>query len=241
LYIGKTMTIKPIETFYKGYRFRSRLEARWAVFFDALNIKWKYEYEGYILEDGTKYLPDFLINDEIYAEVKPFELLPEERHKVELFGKEYPIILLIGEPQLIRYEIIAPPFSKPLDKIKKNEITKREKNVERANEEIRQKEEQYEKELNVIKKQIKHWKEEIKKIEEINDLKFTFGDMEYTSPVSFATGISIFQYTHDKNTWWESRFFDSEYVGELLGSDALEIEKACSAAKSARFEFGENS
>ena len=26
--------IKAIETYYKGYRFRSRLEARWAVFFD---------------------------------------------------------------------------------------------------------------------------------------------------------------------------------------------------------------
>ena len=35
-------TMKPIETEYKGYRFRSRLEARWAVFFDALNIKWEY-------------------------------------------------------------------------------------------------------------------------------------------------------------------------------------------------------
>jgi hypothetical protein len=29
--------IKAIETSYKGYRFRSRLEARWAVFFDALD------------------------------------------------------------------------------------------------------------------------------------------------------------------------------------------------------------
>ncbi len=30
--------IKAIETRYKGYRFRSRLEARWAVFFDALSV-----------------------------------------------------------------------------------------------------------------------------------------------------------------------------------------------------------
>lgn len=28
------MTIKAIDTIYKGYKFRSRLEARWAVFFD---------------------------------------------------------------------------------------------------------------------------------------------------------------------------------------------------------------
>jgi hypothetical protein len=32
--------IKTIETIYNGYRFRSRLEARWAVFFDAMGIKY---------------------------------------------------------------------------------------------------------------------------------------------------------------------------------------------------------
>lgn len=50
--------LQAIETIYKGYRFRSRLEARWAVFFDALGIKWEYENEGYDL-DGVWYLPDF--------------------------------------------------------------------------------------------------------------------------------------------------------------------------------------
>lgn len=44
--------IKAIETSYKGYRFRSRLEARWAVFFDALGIEWEYEKEGYDLADA---------------------------------------------------------------------------------------------------------------------------------------------------------------------------------------------
>lgn len=41
------MAIKAIQTRYKGYNFRSRLEARWAVFFDALGIKWEYEPEGF--------------------------------------------------------------------------------------------------------------------------------------------------------------------------------------------------
>lgn len=50
--------LKAIETVYKGYKFRSRLEARWAVFFDALGITWEYEKEGYDL-DGVWYLPDF--------------------------------------------------------------------------------------------------------------------------------------------------------------------------------------
>ena len=52
--------IKAIETRYKGYRFRSRLEARWAVFFDALGIKWEYEPEGFDF-DGERYLPDFFL------------------------------------------------------------------------------------------------------------------------------------------------------------------------------------
>lgn len=47
-----------IETEYKGYLFRSRLEARWAVFFDAIGIEWKYETEGYEVGD-YRYLPDF--------------------------------------------------------------------------------------------------------------------------------------------------------------------------------------
>ncbi len=55
------MTIKPIETTYRGYRFRSRLEARWAVFFDAVALKWEYEPEGFVLPDKTWYLPDFRV------------------------------------------------------------------------------------------------------------------------------------------------------------------------------------
>ena len=51
--------IKAIETRYKGYRFRSRLEARWAVFFDALGISWEYEPEGFDLGPAGYYLPDF--------------------------------------------------------------------------------------------------------------------------------------------------------------------------------------
>lgn len=54
------MHARAIETRYKGYRFRSRLEARWAVFFDALGLKWEYEPEGFELPSG-RYLPDFRV------------------------------------------------------------------------------------------------------------------------------------------------------------------------------------
>ena len=53
--------IKNIETVYNGYRFRSRLEARWAVFFDALGVKYEYEPEGFKLHNGMYYLPDFRV------------------------------------------------------------------------------------------------------------------------------------------------------------------------------------
>lgn len=46
--------IKAIETGYKGFRFRSRLEARWAIFFDVLDVPWEYEPEGFDLTQQAK-------------------------------------------------------------------------------------------------------------------------------------------------------------------------------------------
>ena len=58
------MPITAIETTYRGYRFRSRLEARWAVFFDYLGMTWKYEVQGYLVgADKRPYLPDFWVQD----------------------------------------------------------------------------------------------------------------------------------------------------------------------------------
>lgn len=54
--------LRPIETKYAGYRFRSRLEARWAVFFDHLGVEWYYEPQGFEV-DGERYLPDFFLPD----------------------------------------------------------------------------------------------------------------------------------------------------------------------------------
>lgn len=57
------MAIKAIETRYAGYRFRSRLEARWAIFLDHMRIGWEYEPEGFETSAGL-YLPDFKISSE---------------------------------------------------------------------------------------------------------------------------------------------------------------------------------
>lgn len=91
--------IKPIETVYKGYRFRSRLEARWAVFFDACGVDWEYEPEGYDLGGGLYYLPDFLLHGlvgrvegDLYVEVKGV-MTKEDAEKIRRFAGEK----LVGE------------------------------------------------------------------------------------------------------------------------------------------------
>jgi hypothetical protein len=66
------MALKAIDTSYKGYLFRSRLEARWAVFLDAVGVKWEYEKQGYDLGKAGFYLPDFwLPKNGCWLEVKP--------------------------------------------------------------------------------------------------------------------------------------------------------------------------
>lgn len=83
-------TIKAIETHYKGYRFRSRLEARWAVFFDAAGIEYQYEPEGFEKETHlgrTRYLPDFYLpKSGTWVEVKATpEKLNQESEKLNAF------------------------------------------------------------------------------------------------------------------------------------------------------------
>jgi hypothetical protein len=69
------MTIQPIVTEYKGNRFRSRLEARWAALFDLARLPYIYEPN-----DMGSYIPDFLIPGQrpVYVEVGP--VLTEEEY-----------------------------------------------------------------------------------------------------------------------------------------------------------------
>jgi hypothetical protein len=78
------MNVRPIETFYNGYRFRSRLEARWAVFFDNAFIEYQYEPEGYVLDDGSCYLPDFYLPlFHMFVEIKPLDTDERKIHEAE--------------------------------------------------------------------------------------------------------------------------------------------------------------
>lgn len=90
-----------IETKYKGFRFRSRLEARWAVFFDALEISFQYEPEGFLLLQGQTipYLPDFYLPDPgVWIEIKGPPPNKEEILKCQLLADQTdkPVYLYYG-------------------------------------------------------------------------------------------------------------------------------------------------
>ena len=102
--------IKAIETQYKGYRFRSRLEARWAVFFDALGLSWEYEPEGFDLGEHGWYLPDFYVRGlDAYVEVKGKCPTHEERQRCYKLsaGTKTPVFLVYGPPSHERCELIG--------------------------------------------------------------------------------------------------------------------------------------
>ena len=79
------MAITAIPTQYAGYKFRSRLEARWAVAFDEWELDWNYEDQGYYVDTDIgriKYLPDFWLSDSRqWVEVKGY-LDPDGMHRL---------------------------------------------------------------------------------------------------------------------------------------------------------------
>jgi hypothetical protein len=99
---GAGMTaIKPIETNYAGFSFRSRTEARWAVFMDAMDVAYQYEPEGFKTSAGW-YLPDFYIPSlDCFLEIKnipqPLNECDKAAALVKLVGR--PVYLFNGPPK----------------------------------------------------------------------------------------------------------------------------------------------
>ena len=91
------MKIKAISTNYSGHLFRSRLEARWAVFFDHMGVRWEYEPEGYELSDGLWYLPDFYLPEyKCWVEVKPDRVPDSDLTKPETLARDIGQLVLIA-------------------------------------------------------------------------------------------------------------------------------------------------
>jgi hypothetical protein len=97
------------KTIYNGQEFRSKLEAKWAAFFDLIGFKWEYEPKNDLFRG---WLPDFAIWQEgqiVYCEVKPLwlgkfptelaqnitksEILSQSEIKVAILGNAAPLCL----------------------------------------------------------------------------------------------------------------------------------------------------
>jgi hypothetical protein len=93
-------TLQAIPTIYKNYAFRSRLEARYALFFDSLGVAYEYEPEGYSLH-GLNYLPDFRLPEaQCWLEVKGQEPTDDEKEKARrlAIASAWPVFVVWGDP-----------------------------------------------------------------------------------------------------------------------------------------------
>jgi hypothetical protein len=105
--------MRAIETTYQGVRYRSRLEARWAVVFFTFGWEYIYEPEGFE-HCGKVYLPDFWVKEmDAYVEIKPSKVSSHDLARVTEWQESMRasggrLILLRGEPMAGRYAIRAP-------------------------------------------------------------------------------------------------------------------------------------
>jgi hypothetical protein len=100
-----------IPTTYNGVRYRSKLEAAWAEFFDRHRMKFAYESEGFNF-DGVWYLPDFYLPEiKTFVEVKG---ILDETDKDKLFALakvEAPkgiMVVLAEAPAGEKYRLVNP-------------------------------------------------------------------------------------------------------------------------------------
>lgn len=111
---------EPKPTKYKGYSFRSKLEATWAYFFDQSGIKYVYEPDAFIVDKDKQYTPDFYLPEAllrgkyqgVYIEIKPEGYMRDDLYNkmISKAMKELPLILLVGDPMFSFDNTIRAPF-----------------------------------------------------------------------------------------------------------------------------------
>lgn len=118
--------IKAKPTVYKEKIFRSRLEAKWAVFFDEMGITWQYEPGIYMVPINgyfIKYCPDFAllnvktqseIKRPLYVEVKGvnhyYEIYENDRKVLESFGSSNSLLILGSFPMNLKCLFQEPDY-----------------------------------------------------------------------------------------------------------------------------------
>lgn len=203
--------IKAIETRYKGYRFRSRLEARWAVFFDTLGVKWEYEKEGYDLGKLGWYLPDFWLPRPewgLWVEIKPREASCDEKQKCQALSllTNSIVVLVAGSPWPEEYDISVFDTGRHLTKVdnSQREITQWALWGE-------------------SKSTVNFFGKNLGIVEQLDSGKRGYGLVGPENDLWLLSGQGVF--------FWPAT--DNNFSDDLLM-------KAYTAARSARFEHGEN-
>jgi hypothetical protein len=102
--------LQSIRVRYQSAYCRSKLEAKWLVWLDSLQVPWVYEIEGYALKLGDRtrgYLPDvWLPREKRFVEIKPSEVEIEgELYQTfaDLIGRD--LLLVQGSPWVDEHTI----------------------------------------------------------------------------------------------------------------------------------------
>lgn len=97
-------SLRPIQVKWHGCRFRSKLEAQWAVVFECIGLEWEYEPTGYDLGNGLWYMPDFAVAGLVgvgegwaFVEVKG-RMTDLDRRKIDALSKTYPVYVVGSIP-----------------------------------------------------------------------------------------------------------------------------------------------
>ncbi len=82
--MNKIYTIEAIKTTYRSIEYKSRLEARTALFFHCLGLNFEYEPKYFEIEKDFWYVPDFYLRDlEMWIEIKGPDMYEEAQIKAE--------------------------------------------------------------------------------------------------------------------------------------------------------------
>jgi hypothetical protein len=116
--------LKAIETVYKEYRFRSRIEARWAVFFDTLEVEWEYEPLHYDL--GLKHHWDDYTFQEQLNEAIENSYYDEDRSETirEVYRKRYEKLMYLPDFYLFELDHWVEIKGKPPTSEERNKARK---------------------------------------------------------------------------------------------------------------------
>jgi len=120
--MSKRRRRQPIEakpTQYGNTIFRSRLEARWAVFLDFCDnvLNWEYEPQTFKMKNGWDYTPDFKVvfgnRPPLYLEVKPTKPSNEYLNTLVRFINQCRFTLLIATGDFYKPDLLGTGILRP--------------------------------------------------------------------------------------------------------------------------------